>query len=128
MKKLEAVLITGRTDKQGETLEIGKTSKEYFEHLSTVQMNQQDMSEINVKEGDTVKVETEYGSVAVKCKASREVDRGIIFMPYGPWTSLISPVDTEGISMPSFKGIKAKVYKASGERILTIQEIVEGYE
>lgn len=116
-------LITGRTAKQGTSLEIGKTSKEYFENVAAILMNEADMKEIGVEEGEPVEVKTERGSTVVKCKKS-EVDRGIAFMPYGPWASMIIGKDTQGTGMPDSKGFKAEI-SATDKKVPTAAEIVD---
>lgn len=123
MIRMEVVLISGRTAKQGASLEVGKTSEEYFENVAVIMMNEDDMKEIGVREGEPVKISTEFGSTVVKCKKS-EVNRGIAFMPYGPWVNMVIGMDTHGTGMPSYKGAKAEI-SATDENVLTVGEIVD---
>jgi formylmethanofuran dehydrogenase subunit D len=117
------VLLTGRTLKQGISLEAGKTSKEYFEDVAVIMMNEDDMKEIKVEEGKPVKVSTGLGSVVVKCRKAK-LDRGIVFMPFGPWASLLIGIDTQGTGMPDSKGIEAEV-TATDEDAQTIADILK---
>jgi formylmethanofuran dehydrogenase subunit D len=120
---MKVTLISGRTVKQGTSLEVGKTSKEYFENVATVQMNEADMREIGVGEGESVKISTDFGSTVVKCKKSN-VDQGIAFMPYGPWVSMVIGKDTQGTGMPDSKSVEAKI-SATDKGVLTVEGIVD---
>ncbi len=128
METLDVVLITGRTDKQGVTLEIGKTSMDYYESVAVVELNEEDAEKLGLNENQPVKVETENGAVIVRCKYSKSVKPGLAFMPYGPWTSLLMTHNTEGISMPSYKGVKAKITPQEEKmKVLTIEEILDQF-
>lgn len=116
-------LITGRTLKQGTSLEIGKTSDEYFSHVAAAMINEDDMKEIGVEEGRPVKVSTGFGSVVVRCNKS-ELDRGVVFMPFGPWTSVLVGADTQGTGMPDSKGIEVEI-SATDEKVQTVSDILK---
>ncbi len=119
---MKYILISGRTLGQGKSLEVGKTSEEYFLNVAVVFMNEDDMKEIGAEEGKTVKVSTRFGSTVVSCKKSK-LDRGIIFMPFGPWTSVLTGVDTQGTGMPDLKGIKVEV-SPTDEKLTTVPDIL----
>lgn len=119
---MKCILITGRTSKQGTSLEVGKSSEEYLENVAVAMMNEDDMKQIGVEEGRPVKVRTELGSTVVRCRKSK-LDRGIIFMPFGPWVSLLMGADTQGTGMPDSKGIEVEV-SATDEGVKKISEIL----
>jgi formylmethanofuran dehydrogenase subunit D len=123
---MRCALLTGRTLKQGVSLEVGKTSKEYFENVAVAMMNEGDMKEIEVEEGSPVKVSTKLGSVVVKCRKAK-LDREIIFMPFGPWASLLIGIDTQGTGMPNSKGIEVEV-SATDEKVQTVSDILKMME
>ena len=107
------ILITGRTSKQGRALHLGKDSPEYVEEVSTLEMNELDMEEMGLKDGDEVRVRTKEGEVLVRCRRSDALPRGIIFMPYGLPANALIGADTGGTGMPDSKGIEAEIEVAS---------------
>ena len=120
---MKAVLISGRTVEQGKSLEIGKTSAEYFESVAAVEMNGSDMSVLGIEEDQPVEIRTEFGSTVAKCRKSN-VDRGIAFMPYGPWVSMIIGNDTQGTGMPDTRGVEAEI-STTDKQAPTVTEIVK---
>ncbi|MGQ9507473.1 MAG: molybdopterin dinucleotide binding domain-containing protein [Candidatus Bathycorpusculaceae bacterium] len=122
--KLRVTLLTGRTIEQGVGKERGKSSKEYVESVSVCYMDPGDLKRLNMKEKTNVMVSTDYGSVVVKAlKSLRAPHQGVIFIPYGPWANVIVNPETNGIGMPSFKGIPAEVEPAPDKPILSLEEL-----
>lgn len=119
-------LITGRTLDQAEGKETGKTTLEYQEYVAVVFLNGEDMEELGLEEDSPAEVTTEFGSVTVKSRKG-ELDRGTIFMPLGPWASMIIGGETSGTGTPQTKGIRAKVSKAEGE-VLPIEKVLKSEE
>lgn len=120
---MKATLISGRTAKQGTSLEIGKTSDEYFDNVAVIMMNEDDMRKIGVKEGAPVEISTEFGSTVVKCKKSG-IDPGIAFMPYGPWVNMVIGGETHSTGTPDFKGFEAEI-SPTDKHVPTISEIIK---
>ena len=125
MKQIEVVLISGRTTDQGVSLEVGKTSEQYFNSVARVEMSVADADALELEDGDAVEVSTSHGTVVVLSRRSEGLDQGLIFFPYGPWANQVFGADTAGTGMPSFKGIKATVNPVDG-RPQTLLELVEG--
>jgi len=123
MGYMKVILISGRTTKQGTSLEMGKTSEEYHDNVALIMMNENDMKKIGVKEGEHVEVRTKFGSAVVRCKESR-IDSGIAFMPYGPWANMVIGADTGGTGMPDSKGVKATI-SATDNDVLTIADVIK---
>lgn len=123
MNCMKVILISGRTVNQGTSLEMGKTSEEYSNNVAVIMMNENDMKEIGVKEGKHVKVSTKFGSAVVRCKGLR-IDRGIAFMPYGPWVNMVISADTQGTGMPNSKGVEVKI-SATDKDVLTIANAIK---
>ncbi|MEM0215559.1 MAG: molybdopterin dinucleotide binding domain-containing protein [Archaeoglobaceae archaeon] len=115
-------LITGRTLDQGATVEE-KLSEEYFKAVSYIELNEEDFKLLGLKEGDSVKVSTDFGEVVVFAKKG-EVPRGVAFIPMGPYANMVIDPTTDGTGMPQFKGVKAKIEK-TGERVKTVKELLE---
>jgi len=48
----------------------------------------------------------------------------MVFVPYGPWISIVVNSKTHGTGMPSFKGIAATVEPALDEKVLQLEELL----
>lgn len=122
---MKFTLITGRTIKQGMVIE-NKDSDMYTESVALCEFDPDDMRKIGVKEGDTVMVNTDSGSVYVSAVRSLQAPhKGIIFLPMGPWANMVTSANTDSIGMPSFKGIPARVSVAKDKRVLTYPELLK---
>jgi formylmethanofuran dehydrogenase subunit D len=125
MPKLKVTLLTGRTLRQGQGKEYGKLSDLYQKSVSICEIDPEDMQKLGVKDGENVKITTDFGSVILKAVKSRRTPHwGIIFVPYGPWASAIVNPKTDGIGMPSFKGIDAYIEPAPLEPVLQFRELI----
>ncbi len=109
MEKIKVIIISGRTSQQGVGLEVGKTSEEYFESVTYIELNAGDAGSLGVGDGDPVKVETVHGSVVVSAKLSERLESGTSFFPYGIWANQVFGSETGGTGMPNFKGVEAEV-------------------
>lgn len=124
---LKVTLITGRTISQGTAKDGKKKLREYAESTAICVIDPQDMEKLGIKEGDTVKVKTSYGTVAVRAVISKQTSHtGIVFIPLGPWANEVIGSETDGIGMPSFKGIQAEIEAAPDEKILDVLSIIKG--
>jgi len=123
--KLGVTLLTGRTIEQGVGKERGKTSKAYVESVSVCYVDPEDLKRLRIKEKTNVLVSTDYGSVVVKAaKSLRGPHPGVIFVPYGPWVNVVVDPETQGVGMPSLKGIPAEVEPALDKTVLSLEEIL----
>ena len=128
MPKLKVSLLTGRTINQGRGKEYGKLSKEYLESVVICQIDPNDMKFLGVKENTNVKVITDFGSVVLKAvKSARAPHPKVVFVPYGPWASLIMNPKTHGTGMPSLKGIPAEIEPAPDEKVLGLQDLLNQF-
>ena len=125
MKKVEVLLISGRTADQGRSLEVGKTSEQYFNSVAVIELSATDSDALGLRDGDLVEVATPHGSVVVRSRRSEGLDEGVAFFPYGPWANQVFGSHTGGTGMPSFKGVTATVGTAEGSEIPTLMELVE---
>ncbi len=126
MPKLKVKLLTGRTIDQGKGKESGKLSKEYLDSVILCFIDPTDMKSLGVKEDQNVKVTTTFGSVVLKAvKSLRAPHPRVVFVPYGPWASLIMNPETHGTGMPSLKGITAEIEPASKEKVLSLQILLK---
>jgi formylmethanofuran dehydrogenase subunit D len=123
--KLQVILLTGRTIEQGVGKELGKTSEDYFKSAASCFIDPADLKYLNVKDGDNVRVSTEYGSVIVKSLCSPQAPhRGIVFIPYGLWANAVVSAETGSIGMPSLKGTPATLEAAENEHVQGLRELL----
>ena len=113
MEKINVKIISGRTSQQGVGLEVGKTSEEYYESVTYIELSIGDAGSLGVGDGDSVNVETAHGSVVVSAKLSDRLEPGTSFFPYGLWANQVFGSETGGTGMPEFKGIDAEVSASS---------------
>ncbi|MHA1711005.1 MAG: molybdopterin dinucleotide binding domain-containing protein [Candidatus Freyarchaeota archaeon] len=126
MPRLKVSLATGRTIDQGRGKELGKLSEKYQSSVTVCQIDPEDMKRLGIKENQSVRVITEFGSVVLRAvKSLRAPHPGIIFIPYGPWASLVMKPETHGTGMPSLKGIPAEIEPAPGEKVLGLEELLK---
>lgn len=123
VEKIEVILNSGRTSQQGVSLEVGKTSEEYFKSVSYIELSSVDAEALGIEDGGNVEIETAHGSVVVSAKVSEKLGKGNTFFPYGLWANQVFGSETGGTGMPSFKGIVAKV-SASKNGIPSLAELV----
>jgi formylmethanofuran dehydrogenase subunit D len=122
---MEITLITGRTVAQGEAMEKGKIGEGFTKACAVIELDPEDMSKLGAYEGDEVRVKTDSGEVVVVAKKSSSAPHpGVAFIPMGPWANVIVGGDTESTGMPPFKGTKAEITLAKGERVLSAAELV----
>ena len=126
MPKLKVSLLTGRTIDQGTGREHGKLSEEYKRSVAVCEVDPDDMKRLGARENDNVRVATDFGLVVVRAiKSARTPHPGVIFIPYGPWASLIVNPETHGTGMPSLKGLPAEIEPAPKEGVLSLLELLK---
>ena len=123
MEKIKVIIISGRTSQQGVGLEVGKTSEEYFESVTYIELSAGDAGSLGVGDGDPVKVETAHGSVVVSAKLSDKLESGMSFFPYGIWANQVFGSETGGTGMPKFKGVDAEI-SASSAGVPSLAELI----
>ncbi|GIW82837.1 MAG: tRNA CCA-pyrophosphorylase [Gemmatales bacterium] len=98
----------GRTSKQGQQINIGKESDEYRAIVQTVTMNPDDMRELGIAEGQSVRARSAFGEAIFQCKQGN-VPQGMLFVPYGPPTCRLMGGGTDGTGMPLSKGWEVEI-------------------
>jgi formylmethanofuran dehydrogenase subunit D len=71
-------------------------------------MNPEDMKDVGIPQGGTVRVRSEQGEAIFQCKEGK-VPAGMIFVPYGPPTCRLMGQTTDGTGMPTSKGWEVEV-------------------
>lgn len=97
-----------RTSKQGQQINVGKEYAEYEAMVTTLTMHPDDMKDLAVAEGGTVRIRTEVGEADFRVKGGK-VPLGLLFVPYGPPTCRLMGGDTDGTGMPTSKGWDVEV-------------------
>ena len=97
------IMNAGRTTKQGQQINVGKDNAAYQAIVSTLIMHPDDMKEVGVTSGGSVRVRSATGEAIFQCKEGK-VPAGMIFVPYGPPTCKLMGQDTDGTGMPTSKG------------------------
>ena len=103
MPSVQLLLNAMRTAKQGVQVNVGKESDEYKEIVTTLSIHSKDMEVLGVSDGDSVRVESEFGEAEFRCKQAK-VPEGMVFVPYGPPTCKLMGGNTDGTGMPTSKG------------------------
>jgi formylmethanofuran dehydrogenase subunit D len=127
MPSLSVVMLSGRTLRQGQGKEYGKLSERYRNSVAICEIDPDDLKKLGIRESSLVKVTTDSGSVVVRAvKSLRAPHTGRIFIPYGPWASIIVNPKTHGSGMPSFKGIEASIEPAAREeKVMSLPELLQ---
>jgi len=108
MERKRFIMNAGRTTKQGQQINVGKDHAEYQAIVSTLNMHPQDMKEIGIQSGSTVRVRSGNGEATFRCVEGK-VPQGMIFVPYGPPTCHLMGQTTDGTGMPTSKGWEVEV-------------------
>jgi len=103
------ILNAGRTSKQGQQINVGKDHAEYQAIVNTLIMHPEDMKELKIPQGGTVRVRSEYGGEATFQCQEGKVPQGMIFVPYGPPTCHLMGQETDGTGMPTSKGWEVEI-------------------
>ena len=101
-------LITGRTIDQAKGLHKGAGSTAHFEATSFVEISPEDMTRLNIKEGQTVRLRSATGHVEVPVRTG-DLPSGLVFIPMGPTANKLVSTETFGTGMPAFKGESVRV-------------------
>jgi formylmethanofuran dehydrogenase subunit D len=121
--KTEVEIISGRTLDQGETVEE-KLTEDYFKAVSYCELSEEDFGTLELSDGDRVKVKTEFGEVVVFAVKNKDLPKGLVFIPMGPYANMVIDPNTDGTGMPQFKGIKGSVEKTD-EKVKSVKELIE---
>ncbi|MHA1578372.1 MAG: molybdopterin dinucleotide binding domain-containing protein [Candidatus Freyarchaeota archaeon] len=125
---LKAILVTGRSLKQGVAIESDKAGDTYASACGKCLMDPQDMKKLKILSGNTVLVKTDYGEVVVRAEKSPDAPHeGIVFIPMGPWANQVVNPYTDSTGMPSFKGVEATIKPAPGKTVLSALELARKF-
>lgn len=109
---MQFIMNAGRTSKQGVQINVGKDEAEYVAMTTTLILHPDDLKELGVMPGASLKVRSEYGGEGLFTCAEGKVPRGMIFVPYGPPTCKLMGSETDGTGMPTSKNWEVEVEPA----------------
>ncbi|ADG13785.1 tungsten-dependent formylmethanofuran dehydrogenase subunit FwdD [Methanocaldococcus infernus] len=123
-------LNTGRTIWQGQAIEAGKDLDLYVKAAAVVYINEEDMEKLGIKEGDNVKVKSDWGEVVLKAKKAIERNpEGYVYVPMGPWANLLVSPETHSTGMPDLKGFPDLyvTIEKTNEEVLDMKRLMKRY-
>jgi len=121
------ILNTGRTIWQGQAIESGKDLQMYVDAAAVCNMNKDQMENMGLKDGDNIKVVSEFGDVIVKVvTAKEELPDVMIYIPMGPWANRVIRPNTDSTATPSFKNIPVEI-NPTDEAVLDMPTLMKGY-
>jgi len=124
MSWVEVTLISGRSLSQARGRERGKFSDEYAKSVAVCELDPDDMKELGATDGENVKVATKFGQVILTAATSKQAPhRGVAFVPYSAWASMLFDPSTHTSGMPTLKGLRATIEKAPKAKVATLEEI-----
>ena len=97
-----------RTTKQGQQINVGKDGAEYKAIVNTMTMHPDDMKELGIPAGRTVRVWCDSGEATFEIREGK-IPLGMLFVPYGPATCKLMGSVTDGTGMPTSKGWEVEV-------------------
>lgn len=111
---MNVILNTGRTVTQGRHVE-SKGGIAYSRETGSCFMNPLDLLDLGIEEGECIEIRSDCGSVVVRTRLCEDLDRGMIFLPYGPFANIITPAKTHSTGMPDFKDTLVEITPTTRE-------------
>ena len=108
MTKLSLILITGRSTKQGTGISTGKERPEYQQATNVIELSQSDMVRSGLRDGDQVRLKTDFGTAEVKCRRA-DLPEGLAFMAFGPACNRLIGGETYASGMPDSRNLKIEI-------------------
>ena len=122
---LELSIITIRDIFQDEAGKKSRYSEEYKNQSALIILDKQDLAGLGAKDGQSLLVKNDVGSVVVSARLSEDTHPGLAFMPNSPWSNQLVSDATCEAGIPGFLGIKAAVQPAEASAAVTdISEIL----
>jgi formylmethanofuran dehydrogenase subunit D len=124
---MEAVVtvVTFRDVFQYEAEKKSRYSEDYRKLSAQIILDKQDIAVLGVKDGQSVLVKNDVGSIVVAVKTSEDDPHsGLAFMVNSPWSNQLVRDDVCETSIPGFKRISAQV-SPSRENVTQISELFQ---
>jgi len=122
---LELSIITIRDIFQDEAGKKSRFSQEYKSQSALIILDKQDLAGLGAKEGQSLLVKNDVGSVVVSARVSEDSHPGLAFMRSSPWSNQLVSDTTCEAGIPGYKGIRAAVQPVQASAAVTdISEIL----
>lgn len=126
-EKIILNMITQRSIEEGQAMEKGKTTPEYFAACSVCEMNPEDMKKLGIWRNTNVRVTSEAGSVIVKAiEPTQYCPPGLAHIRQGVWANQVVPPRTQSTGVPQYSGFPVTIEPAINEKIKSALELVQG--
>ena len=124
--EIKIKIITYRDIFQDKAMIENRFGEEYRNHSAIIKLDPADLSQLNVKKGDTVILKNSFGRIVVKAEESgtETPHRGIAYMPKSPWSNVLVSDETGGTGVPKFKDISVTVTSAKGEKVTEVESLL----
>lgn len=121
--EIKVKIITYRDIFQDKAMIENRFGEEYRNHSAIIKLDPADLSQLNVKKGDTVILKNSFGKTVVRAEESgyETPHKGIAYMPKSPWANVLVSDETGGTGIPRFKDISATVTSAKGEKVTEME-------
>lgn len=125
--KISLNMITQRAIEEGVAMEKGKTTPDYFDACSIIEMNAEDIKKLGINPNTNVRVTSESGVVIVKAVVGRQTCYpGLCHIRQGVWANQVVPPRTQSTGEPQYSGFPVTIEPAEQERIKGALELVQG--
>jgi formylmethanofuran dehydrogenase subunit D len=123
--EIKVKIVTYRDIFQDKAMIENRFGEEYRNHSAIIKLDPADLSQLNVKKGDTVILKNSSGRIVVRAEESGyEIShRGIAYMPKSPWSNALVSDETGGTGIPRFKEITATISSAKGEKMSEMESL-----
>ena len=121
------VLTTGRTLRQGISMENGKLEPSYSAETGQIYIDKTDAEKLAISKEDLLEIRSEHGEIILPCTISKEHHPGIAFIPMGPFANQLVDPETNGTGMPSFKNVPIQVRHTTNKSPTTLEAILNHY-
>lgn len=122
---LELSIIIIRDIFQDEAGKKSRFSGEYKSQSALIILDKQDLAGLGAKDGQSLLVKNDVGSIVVSARVSEDSHPGLAFMRNSPWSNQLVSDATCEAGIPGFKGIRASVQPAEASAAVTdISEIL----
>jgi formylmethanofuran dehydrogenase subunit D len=123
--EIKVKIVTCRDIFQDKAMIENRFGEEYRNHSAIIKLDLTDLSQLNVKKGDTVILKNSFGRIVVKAEESgtETPHRGIAYMPKSPWSNVLVSDETGGTGIPRFEDISATVSSAKGEKVTEMEAL-----
>lgn len=121
---MKYTMLTGRSIKQGESIEQ-KFSEDYGRVTSTCFMNPLDMLNLELEDGENIRVVSDNGAVVFHAATDEGLKSGTVFIPYGPYCNMLISEYTHGSGMPDYKSCRIGIVRTD-EDVLSVIDLLSG--